>query len=41
MFQNDENTFVFECASKQACKHLWKCCLEHHSFFRSVWMCIQ
>lgn len=33
-FQNESNTYGFELPSKQACKHLYKCCREHQAFFR-------
>ncbi|XP_012061831.1 PREDICTED: band 4.1-like protein 4A [Atta cephalotes] len=31
---SEERTHGFETPSKGACRHLWKCCLEHQAFFR-------
>ncbi|XP_029417723.1 band 4.1-like protein 4A isoform X2 [Nannospalax galili] len=30
----NETSFFFEARSKTVCKHLWKCSVEHHTFFR-------
>ena len=30
---NEESIYAFELSSKEACKHLWRCAVDHHLFF--------
>ncbi|XP_034836284.1 band 4.1-like protein 4 [Maniola hyperantus] len=31
---NDTSTYGFESPTRAACRHLWRCCSDHHTFFR-------
>ncbi|XP_045527862.1 band 4.1-like protein 4 isoform X3 [Pieris brassicae] len=31
---NDTSTYGFESPTRAACRHLWRCCSDHHNFFR-------
>ncbi|KAM3967788.1 band 4.1-like protein 4A [Aphomia sociella] len=31
---NDTSTYGFESPTRAACRHLWRCCSDHHAFFR-------
>ncbi|XP_050666453.1 band 4.1-like protein 4 isoform X2 [Leptidea sinapis] len=31
---NDTSTYGFESPTRSACRHLWRCCTDHHTFFR-------
>ncbi|XP_075972953.1 band 4.1-like protein 4 isoform X6 [Anticarsia gemmatalis] len=31
---NDTSTYGFESPTRSACRHLWRCCSDHHTFFR-------
>ena len=33
-FKNEEKTHMFVLVDKEACRNLWKCCVDHHRFFR-------
>ncbi|XP_072943304.1 band 4.1-like protein 4 isoform X2 [Epargyreus clarus] len=31
---NEASTYGFESPTRAACRHLWRCCSDHHTFFR-------
>ncbi|XP_026319959.1 band 4.1-like protein 4 isoform X2 [Hyposmocoma kahamanoa] len=31
---NETSTYGFESPTRAACRHLWRCCSDHHTFFR-------